>query len=82
MESQIILKRAESSWDECCLGRKGPKPAQVDLHRRTLVLAGFGHFHRNKCHSLLHSSGNKLTLAETLIFIFCMSKYSFYFVSC
>jgi hypothetical protein len=34
-----------------------------------------------KCHSLLHSSGNKLGLAAVLIFTFLMVKYNFYFVS-
>jgi hypothetical protein len=33
------------------------------------------------CHSLLHSLGNKLRLAEVLIFTFLMVKYNFYFVS-
>jgi hypothetical protein len=57
------------------LGRKWPKPAQVDLHSRALVSAIFIEI---KYHSLLHSSGNKLALAKVLIFTFLMVKYIFF----
>jgi hypothetical protein len=66
----------------------GPKMAETSSSGPPLARSRFGPlelvsgiFIEVKYHSLLHSSGNKLTLSEVLIFIFSMVKYSFYFVS-
>ena len=68
------------------LGRMlfGPKMAETS----PLARARFGPlelvsaiFIEIKCHSLLHSSGNKLKLAEVLILTFIMVKYNFCFAS-
>ena len=62
------------------LGRMlfGPALARARFGPLELVSAIFIEV---ECHSVLHSSGHKLGLAEVLIFTSCMVKYNFYFVS-
>jgi hypothetical protein len=59
------------------LGRKPPL-ARARFSPLELVLAIFI---EEKCVSFIHSLGNKLRLAEVLVFTFLMVKYNFYFVS-
>jgi hypothetical protein len=72
------------------LGRMlfGPKMAETSSSGPSLARARFGPlelvlaiFIEVECHSLLHSSGHKLRLAEVLIFTSCMVIYRFYLVN-
>jgi hypothetical protein len=79
---------AESFWAEYTKGPKtiGPKMAKTSSSGPPLARAHFGPLELVSailfeiiCHSLLHSSGHKLRLAEALIFTILIVKLIFLF---